>query len=126
MNQLPEVQLEWDGREFELQTSIRGLGAFIECLSQNSMAKYQLEVQGAQFIPEIELCQSDGKLRLNLIDGRAALSASENAYKLLIDNLQGLLNLWVSGGMQHLHFEPASSSLLMEDDSEAFVVTRLE
>lgn len=124
MKNLGRIRASWDGSELTVELSMAGLQDLIDCLKTQAFGTYQLS-RDHGLLHTLELVSSTGKLKLSITDACARLGGNSHATDLLVDNLEGLLASWASGDDLHYHFDPASDRLLMEQDSEAFIISSL-
>lgn len=117
----------WDGHELDFSMSMSGLLDFQECIRAQAWGAYSLDVthtEGLVSVSAIEIRREQGRLKLIVESNRVLIVGGDQAMSLLADNMAGLFGLWAAGGEQHFHFDPSSDQLLLEPDSEAFILSR--
>jgi len=121
-----EVDAIWDGRELDFAMSIDGLSELKSCFREFAYGTYHLahsSIVSDSAVTMMEIRHGEEKLRVSLEPGKVVFTGNKKAMLLLADNMETLLNLWAAGGKQHFHFDPSSNQLLLEPDSEAFILS---
>lgn len=119
------VQVTWDGSELDFSMTMGGLLELLGCFREVANGTYQLDIPSAERtdLCAIEIRHGEGRLKVSLEGGRVLFTGGEKAMSLLADNMDGLLSSWAAGCDQHFHFDPSSDQLLLEPDSEAFILS---
>lgn len=122
------IYATWDGGELDFSMSMGGLSELTHCFKDFAYGTYQLESTSAvrdSDVAMIDIRHGEERLRVSFEQDRVLFIGNTDAMSLLADNMAGLLSLWAAGGDQHFHFDPASDHLLLDPDSEAFILSPL-
>lgn len=122
------VDATWDGYELDFTMSMDGLSELINCFREFTCGTYQLgltSVEGDSAVIMMEVRCGEGRLRVSVEHREVLFVGNKESMSLLVDNMEVLLSMWATGGGQHYHFNPSSDLLLLEPDSEAFILSPL-
>jgi hypothetical protein len=104
-----------------MEMTLPGLQSLLDCVQTRAYGTYRLS-DGTASVTDLAFQSSSGRLKLEIAGQRATFVGSDEAFGLLAENMRGLLSSWSSGIDQHFHFDPAVDRVLMQADSEAFIL----
>lgn len=119
------LNVSWDGSDLEFSMTEAGLDELVHVFESNLSGIFRIGRAGsADNVSLLEVVRSDGKIMLRVTSDRASFSGGESAFGLLVDNMRILKKDWGLGRAGHIHFDPASDPLILEMESDAFVLSR--